>query len=361
MHIALVAPLHEHIPPLRYGGVERIVSFLAEELVRLGHQVDLYACGGSMTTAKLVECWPRSFREDGIGFLNDEVKGPYGQQLQRVFSDLDNYDVIHVHHGTKPFHYDIMNTRGPIVWTDHGLLDLPGKADVLRHLHRRCSVKITAISGSQRRALPADIPCYGIVHHGIPKDLLSPSQPDHQKYLTFLGRVVPEKGLEDAVEIARRAGLLLKVAAKIDGVFQEYYEKEVEPRFRENDVDFIGEISDKEKIPFLSGAVAMLFPIDWEEPFGVVLIEALACGTPVIAYRRGAVDEIITDGIDGFKVRGVHEAVESIDKLRDINRRTVRQVFEEKFTARQMAEGYLEVYKRAARDWKKECVNELRP
>ncbi|KAK4942258.1 hypothetical protein LTR10_018015 [Elasticomyces elasticus] len=344
-------PFHENIPPLRYGGVERIVSFLAEELVTLGHEVTLYACGGSVTTARLIESWPRSFRDDGIGFVNDVVKGPYGRQLHDVFSDrqTQGYDIVHVHHGTEPFHFDAMvpTMQGPILWTDHGLLDYPGKPDVLRYLQRECGVKLTAISEWQRSTLPSDIDCFGVVHNGIPADLLMAlPQPEGRKYLAFLGRVAPEKGIEDAIEIAQRSGYHLKLAAKIDDVFRDYYDAEIVPRLKKHDLDFVGEIDDAAKSGFLSGAAALLFPVHWEEPFGMVMIEAFACGTPVIAYRRGAVDEVVVDGVTGFKVSNVDEAVATVAKLGTIDTHNVRQVFERSFTARMMANSYLELYER---------------
>jgi len=266
-----------------------------------------------------------------------------------------------VHHGTEAYHSDAMSQDmcGPTLWTDHGLLDYPGKPEIFRHLQRDCGVRLTAISNWQRSTIPRDIPCYGVVHNGIPEKLLTPSPSPSPspaegapRYLAFLGRVAPEKGIEDAIEISRRAGFSLKIAAKIDNVFREYYHRDIEPLVAQGDVDLVGEIDDAAKPAFLSNAAALLFPVHWEEPFGMVMIEAFACGTPVVAYRRGAVDEIVADGLTGFKVSNVDEAVEAVGRLGSIDRQRVRAIFEQDFTAKRMAQSYLQLYEQVVMESK---------
>ena len=348
MRIALIAPLHETVPPMQYGGTERVVSSLADELVKAGHRVSLYACSGSLTKATLIECWPKSLREAGIGYTADEVKRPYSNQLQKFFSNLSDYDIVHVHHGTATLHFDFPKLHIPIVWTEHGLLDIPEKLEILRHLQQNCSIKLSAISNSQRRQLPPDIPCYGVVHNGIPESLLSPLTVKKPNYLAFIGRIDEDKGIEAAIDIARRARIPLKVAAKVD--FPSYFKNKVEPLIKANDVEFVGEISDRQKSAFLSGAVALLFPVKVEEPFGLVLIEAFACGKPVIAYRRGAVAEIVVDGLNGAIVDSVAEAAELVADVASLDRKMIRMDFERRFTAERMAEGYVDLYRRALQD-----------
>ena len=351
MRIALIAPLHEPVPPRKYGGTERIVSWLAETFVEMGHEIDLYAAGGSVTRATLVECWPMSLREDGVGYSEDDLSKPYGVQVQRLSSNAQKYDVIHIHHGTLKLHLDLPDFRRPLIWTDHGLLNTQGKPELFTHIQRRLSAKLTAISNSQQRTLPQNIPCFGVVHNGIPKNLLKPLPIEDRNYLAFVGRVDPQKGIEDAIDIARQAHLPLKIAAKVDDIFRSYYESKIEPLIQGNDIDFVGEISDQDKSAFFSGAVATLFPVKVEEPFGLVMIESFACGAPVVGYRRGAVSEVIVDGLNGFIVENVAEAIPRVKLARSLDRIKIREEFEHTFTANRMAEGYLSIYKKAVEEW----------
>jgi glycosyltransferase involved in cell wall biosynthesis len=338
MRIAQIAPLCERVPPKLYGGTERIVSYLTEELVRQGHEVTLFASGDSKTSAKLVPCCDTALR------LNPSVKDtlPYHIiMLEEVRKRADQFDLLH-------FHIDFLHA--PMVrqlavrtlTTQHGRLDLPDLAPfygVFREL------PLVSISNNQRRYLP-HANWVGSVHHGLPRDLLPFKPRPSGGYLAFLGRISPEKGPNRAIEIAARAGMPLKIAAKVDRVDQAYWDEFIHPMVKAHpNVEFIGEIDEHEKAAFLGEAAALLFPIDWPEPFGLVMIEAMACGTPVIALRRGSVPEIVEEGVSGFVVDTVEQATAAVRRIPNLDRAKVRNAFERRFTAERMTRGYLEIYR----------------
>jgi glycosyltransferase involved in cell wall biosynthesis len=343
MRIALVAPLFEHVPPKNYGGTERVVYFMVEELVRLGHSVTLYATRGSQTSAKLIECSHSTLRDLGIGTGDDECVDPYTSQLKLAFSGIQEHDIVHVHHGTYPFHIEALkaNQTVLVVWTDHNAVHNDGKPEIFNSL-AKLGIGLTALSDSHRSTVPG-ANWLDTVHHGLPANMLTPSGVE-PTYLAFLGRISPEKGITTAVRISEAGGFELKVAAKVDKVNLDFYENEVKPLFEQSNVDFIGEICEKEKGPFLSGAIALIFPISWQEPFGLVMIEAMACGCPVIAFRMGSVAEIIEDGVTGFVVDTEEEAIEALKKIGNLDRKRIRQRFEERFTSTTMAKKYVGIY-----------------
>ena len=337
MRIAQVAPLYERVPPLLYGGTERVVSYLTEELVALGHDVTLFASGDSITRARLVPCCERSLR------LDKRVIDPLAHhfvQLEQVFHRAADYDVIHFHIDYLHFPFSMRQNLRHLT-TLHGKLDMPD----LQPLYRVYSdVPVVSISNAQRRPLP-HANWQGTVHHGLPLDLYQPSLRGGD-YLLFLGRVSPEKRLDRAIEIARRCRMPLKVAAKVDNADRKYYERTIKPLLDEPLLDWIGEVGEAGKQELLAGAHALLFPIDWPEPFGLVVIEAMACGTPVVAYRCGSVPELIEEGVTGFIVEDIRSAVEAVGRVHSLDRAICRQRFEERFSALRMARGYLEIYER---------------
>lgn len=343
MRVALVAPLFENVPPKNYGGTERVVYFMVEELVRLGHSVTLYATRGSQTSAKLIECSSSTLRDLGIGTGDDECVDPYTSQLKLAFSGIQEHDIVHVHHGTYPFHIEALkaNQTVPVVWTDHNAVHNDGKPEIFNSL-AKLGIGLTALSDSHKSTVPG-ANWLDTVHHGLPANMLTPSGGE-PTYLAFLGRISPEKGITTAVRISEAGGFELKVAAKVDKVNLDFYENEVKPLFEQSNVDFIGEICEKEKGPFLSGAIALIFPISWQEPFGLVMIEAMACGCPVIAFRMGSVAEIIEDGVTGFVVDTEEEAIEALKKIGNLDRKRIRQRFEERFTSTTMAKKYVGIY-----------------
>lgn len=343
MRIALVAPLFEHVPPRNYGGTERVVYFMVEELVRLGHSVTLYATRGSQTSAKLVECAPGTFRDLGIGTSAEECGDPYTAQLKLAFSGIEEHDIVHVHHGTYPFHIPALEAHQtvPVVWTDHNAVHNDGKPDIFNSL-AKLGIGLTALSDSHKSTVPG-ANWLETVHHGLPANMLTPSGVA-PTYLAFLGRISPEKGITTAVRISEAGGFELKVAAKVDRVNLDFYEEEVKPLFERSNVDFIGEISETQKGPFLSEAIALIFPICWQEPFGLVMIEAMACGCPVIAFRMGSVAEIIEDGVTGFVVDTEEEAIEALQRIGTLDRKLIRQRFEERFTSTTMVKKYVGIY-----------------
>src|SRR5574338_1135596 len=337
MRIAQVAPLIESVPPTGYGGAERVVSYLTEELVRQGHQVTLFASGDARTAAELVPCSPRSLR------LDDGVIDPMAHQtveLECVAARAHEFDVIHWH--LDYFHFPMSRRLGvPQLTTLHGRLDIPDLQPVYAEFR---DMPVVSISDDQRDPLP-QANWIGTVHHGLPYDELVPiGQPDD--YLVFVGRMSPEKRADRAIEIARRAGMRLKIGAKVDGADREYFRREIEPLLAQSHVEFVGAVGGAEKQALLSGARAMLFPIDWAEPFGLVMIEAMACGTPVIAWPQGSVPEVIADGVNGFIVDSIDDAVEAVGDLDSISRDGVRAAFERRFTAERMARDYLDAYRR---------------
>jgi len=339
MRIAQVAPLTEAVPPKLYGGTERVVHWLTEELVALGHDITLFASGDSQTSAKLDATWPKALRLDG------SVRDPnalHMVMLERVRRKCDDeeFDFLHFHLDYYPFSL-FHRQPTPFLTTLHGRLDLPEHQPVFTTFS---SVPVISISNAQRRPVP-QANWVRTVHHGLPEKLLMP-QPCKQEYLAVLGRIAPEKGVDRAIKIAMRCGIPLKIAAKVDRADQDYYDETIRPLIEGNPlIEFIGEIGDAEKPAFLSGAVALLLPLDWPEPFGLVMIEAMACGTPVIAYNRGSVAEVIDDGLTGFVVEDETSAVAAVDRVSSLSRVAIRQQFEARFTARRMALDYLAAYR----------------
>jgi glycosyltransferase involved in cell wall biosynthesis len=336
MHIAQVAPLTEAIPPKLYGGTERVVHWITEELVALGHDVTLFASGDSCTSARLEPFWPRALRLDG------SVRDPnalHMAMLEHVRRRADTFDVLHFHLDYYPFSL-FSRQRTPYVTTLHGRLDLPEHQPAFDTFS---TAPVVSISNAQRRPLP-QANWVRTIHHGLPERLLMP-QSVKPSYFAFLGRIAPEKRVDIAIRIAEHCGTTLKIAAKIDRADQDYYDEQIKPMMSSPYVDYIGEITDHEKSAFLSGATALLVPIDWPEPFGLVMIEAMACGTPVIAFNRGSVGELIEDGVTGFIVEDEAGAIGAVDRLSHLSRETIRKRFEQRFTARRMALDYLAVYR----------------
>jgi glycosyltransferase involved in cell wall biosynthesis len=335
MRIAQVSPLYESVPPKYYGGTERVVSYLTEELVRRGHEVTLFASGDSQTAAQLVPGCPRALRLDKRCV---DPLAPHFVMIEEVFHRADDFDVIHFH--IDYLHFPLSRRLGvPHVTTLHGRLDI---AD-LKPLYREyCAMPLVSISNAQRRPLAW---CNWIetVYHGMPLELHT-GQRAAGGYLAFLGRISPEKGCDRAIEIARRAGMPIKIAAKIDNSDRAYFDRVVKPLFDQPHVEYVGEINESQKQDFLGNAYAVLFPIDWPEPFGLVMIESMSVGTPVVAFCCGSVPEIMDDGKTGFVVNDIDEAVEAVHKVQSIDRAVCRSVFEERFSSRRMAQDYLKVY-----------------
>jgi glycosyltransferase involved in cell wall biosynthesis len=339
MRIAQVAPLTEAVPPKLYGGTERVVHWLTEELVALGHDVTLFASGDSRTSGRLEATWPKALRLDGA--VRD-ANALHMVMLERVRRKCDDeeFDFLHFHLDYYPFSL-FFRQPTPSLTTLHGRLDLPEHQPVFSTFSK---VPVISISNAQRRPVP-QANWVRTIHHGLPEKLLTP-RPMNQDYLAVLGRIAPEKGVDRAIRIAERSGLPLKIAAKVDRADQDYYDELIAPMIKGNPaVDFIGEISDHEKSDFLSGAMALLVPIDWPEPFGLVMIEAMACGTPVIAFNRGSVAEIVDQGLTGFVVEDETGAVASVGRLSELSRPAIRRQFEARFTARRMALDYLSIYR----------------
>jgi glycosyltransferase involved in cell wall biosynthesis len=336
MRIAQIAPLHEAVPPKLYGGTERVVSYLTEALVELGHDVTLFASGDSVTTAKLDAVWPQALRLDPT--IRDTV-APHMLLVEHVRQRAEDFDVLHFHIDYYPF--ALMSRQSvPHMTTMHGRLDLPELQPIFRAFPTEY---VNSISDHQRKPLP-QANWLTTVLHGLPEKLLQPRKDIKPSYLAFLGRISPEKGLDRAIRIAARAGLPLKIAAKLDNADRAYYERDIKPLLSQAHVEFIGEIGESQKAEFLSGAHALVFPIDWPEPFGLVMIEAMACGTPVIAYNRGSVPEVIENGKSGFIVEDEIGAVAAINRLHLLPRDGVRRCFEERFTSKRMAIEYVKAY-----------------
>ena len=339
LRIAQVAPLYESVPPRHYGGTERIVSYLTEELVAQGHDVTLFASGDSQTAAQLVPACPRSLRLDAD--CVDQF-AHHVLMLERLLQRSDEFDVIHFH--TDYLHFPLSRRMAyRHVTTLHGRLDIPDLQPLYREF---ADMPIVSISDAQREPLPA-ANWQATVYHGLPRDLYRYCD-GAGGYLACLGRISPEKGIDRAIAIAKEVGIPLRIAAKVDKVDQEYFDKVIEPLLDHPLVDYIGEIGDDRKQAFLGNAQALLFPIDWPEPFGIVMIEAMACGTPVVAYRSGSVPEVMEQGRTGFVVRELDDAIEAVRRLRYLSRARCREVFEARFTAQRMAHDYLDVYARLA-------------
>lgn len=335
MRIAQIAPLFESVPPKLYGGTERVVSFLTEELVRGGHDVTLFASGDSVTSARLIAGSRCALRLDGtsVDYLASQIL-----QLETVYAYAGEFDVLHFH--VDYLHYPFTRRHGARhVTTLHGRLDIP---ELVPLYHEYKEMPVISISSSQREPLP-HANWIASVHHGLPRNLFR-FQPEPGRYFAFIGRISQEKRVDRAIEIAKRLEIPLKIAAKVDPVDQQYFESAIEPLLDHRIVEFVGEIGEHEKQEFLGNAVALLFPIDWPEPFGLVMIEALACGTPVVAYAHGAVPEVIEDGRTGFVVTNLEEAVESARKTPSLSRAGCREEFERRFTADRMARDYAAIY-----------------
>jgi glycosyltransferase involved in cell wall biosynthesis len=337
MRIAQVTPLTEAVPPKLYGGTERVVHWLTEELVTLGHDVTLFASSDSQTSAKLDAMWPKALRLDG------SVRDPnalHMVMLERVRQKCDDeeFDFLHFHLDYYPFSL-FSRQPTPFLTTLHGRLDLPEHQPVFTTFN---SIPVISISDAQRRPVP-QANWLRTIHHGVPENLLTP-RPITPSYLAVLGRIAPEKGVDQAIRIAIRCGIPLKIAAKVDRADEEYFSGIIRPMLDHPLVEYIGEISDREKSDFLSGAVGLLVPIIWPEPFGLVMIEAMACGTPVIAYNRGSVPEIVEEDLTGYVVEDEIGAVAAVGRLAQLDRGTVRKQFETRFTARRMALDYLAAY-----------------
>ena len=336
MRIAQIAPLHEAVPPKLYGGTERVVSFLTEELVAEGHDVTLFASGDSVTAARLEPVWPKALRLDPS--IRDSI-APHMLMMEDVYRQSQDFDVLHFHMDYWPFSL-FARQPVPFVTTLHGRLDLPELQPVFKKFNK---TPVVSISDSQRRPRPP-AQFVGTVLHGVPENLLTP-QEIQPNYLAFLGRIAPEKRPDRAIRIARAAGIPLKMAAKVDRADQEYYDTLIKPMIAEGGVEMIGEIGDRENPDFLSGPIGLLMPIDWPEPFGLVMIESIACGTPVIAFNRGSVPEIVDDGVSGFIVEDETSAISAVSRLHTLSRNRVRAQFDARFTARRMAQDYLACYR----------------
>ena len=342
MRIAQVAPLFESVPPRLYGGTERIVSFVTEELVRRGHDVTLFASGDSRTTARLVPVVERATRFESA--THAILGAEFIRELGMVFSRASDFDVIHCHVDYLAFPFDDL-TPTPTVHTIHGRLDLPHLVAVYRQFS---TVPLVSISDAQRAPLePLGVRWAGTVYHGLPVERYA-FAPVDSGYLAFLGRISPEKQADLAIEIARRVGLPLKIAAKVDAVDQEYFDRVVAPLLDDPLVEFLGEIGEDDKPAFLGGAKALLFPIDWPEPFGLVMIEAMACGTPVIARPCGSVPEVVDHGRTGFLASSLVELAEAVKRLDEIDRAECRRHVEQRFSVARMAEDYERIYRRLA-------------
>ena len=337
MRIAQVAPLYESVPPKYYGGTERVVSYLTEELVRQGHEVTLFASGDSVTKAKLVAACRRALRLDRS--CVDQL-AHHMSLLEDVFHEAGRFDVLHFH--VDYLHYSLSSRQStPHVTTLHGRLDLPDLVPLYRRFRQ---IPVVSISDSQREPL-AWINWLATVYHGLPEDLYT-FRPGRGSYLAFMGRISPEKRVDRAIDIARRVGMDVRIAAKVDNLDRDYFDSSIAPLLREPKAEYVGEIGDGEKDEFLGNAIALLFPIDWPEPFGMVMIEAMACGTPVIAYRAGAVPEVIDEGVTGYVVENLEEAVRAVEQAAGLSRKRCRERFEERFSAARMTRDYLEIYRR---------------
>jgi glycosyltransferase involved in cell wall biosynthesis len=353
MRIAQIAPLHESVPPLRYGGTERVVYYLSEELVRRGHEVTLFASGDSRTSAELCPCVPESLRLAGRG------SDPTVQeviQLDQVLQQVGRFDVLHFHTGHMSF--PLLNRLAvPHLSTVHGPLDSPEQAALFNHFDR---LPLVSISENQRRPV-TQANWLGTIHHGLPTDLYN-FVATPADYLAFVGRISPEKRLDRAIEIAMAVGVPLKVAAKIDPVDRDYFHHHIEPMMLGNPlVEFVGEVDDQGKQELLGNALALLFPIDWPEPFGLVMIEANACGTPVIAWRRGSTPEVIHEGVNGCLVETIAEATAAVNRIERLDRSRVRSHFEVRFSVTRQAEDYEQLYRHLIQAHRCQCPGRRSP
>jgi glycosyltransferase involved in cell wall biosynthesis len=351
MRIAEVSPLFESVPPKYYGGTERVVAYLTEELVQQGHEVTLFASGDSRTRARLIAPCPEALRlsKDLTDWLPHHVL-----MLEQVLKRRDEFDVIHFH--IDYLHFPLARReRLAHVTTLHGRLDMPDLPRLYREFRE---MPVVSISRAQRQPLPW-LRWLGTVHHGLPEKLYELRE-GPGRYLAFLGRISPEKRVDRAIRIAQRVGIPLKIGAKIDKANRDYF-KSIKPLFEAPLVEYVGELGEAEKQEFLGNALALLFPIDWPEPFGLVMIEAMACGTPTIAYANGSVTEILEDSVTGFIVKDLSGAIEAVKRIGAIDRRGCRRRFEERFTARGMARAYLSVFLQVVRDSRRSVRFERQP
>jgi glycosyltransferase involved in cell wall biosynthesis len=336
MKIAQIAPLMESVPPRLYGGTERIVSYLTDELVRLGHDVTLFASADSITAAELVSCASMALR------LDSNVRDPipyYMLMLDRVRKLAEEFDILHFH--IDQFHFPLFRRMADrTVTTLHGRQDSPDLKPLFLGFSE---MPLVSISNDQRQPI-ANANFVATVHHGIPTDLHKPIYNPRGGYVAFLGRISPEKRPDRAIQIARTLGIPLKIAAKVDKVDEAYFREQIVPLLGDPGVEFIGEIDERSKAEFLGEALALLFPIDWPEPFGLVMIEAMACGTPVLAFRRGSVSEIIDQGVTGAIVDTMDEAVRMLPRVIALDRHAVRRRFEQRFSSARMATDYVALY-----------------
>ena len=338
MRIAQIAPLMESVPPRLYGGTERTVSWLTEELVNQGHDVTLFASGDSITAANLVACTTEAIRlsDSMVDFLPHTT-----MMVDRAKRMLQSFDIFHFH--IDMLHFPLFRgLENRTVTTLHGRQDLPDLWPFYRSFPR---MPLVSISDSQRTPIP-DANFAATVLHGLPADLHTPTFEPRDGYLAFLGRISPEKRPDRAIKIAQALGLPLKIAAKVDKADEKYFREQIKPLLDGHGVEFVGEVDERGKTKFLGGARALLFPIDWPEPFGLVMIEAMACGTPVLAFRQGSVPEVIEDGVTGRVVGSLPEAIAAMPEVLSLDRRAVRRRFEERFTASRMARDYVSLYER---------------
>lgn len=338
MKIAQIAPLIESVPPRTYGGTERIVSYLTEELVRRGHDVTLFASADSVTSAELVECARVALRLDS--HVRDRIPY-YLLMLDRVRRQADQFDILHFH--IDYLHFPLFRDLAPRVLTTlHGRQDMPDGKSLYVAFD---DMKLISISNDQRKPI-AGANFAATIHHGIPHKLLTPVRQPRRDYVAFLGRISPEKGPDRAIAIAKAAGVPLRIAAKVDKVDVEYFNTVVSPLLDDPLIEYVGEIGDHEKTEFLGNALALLFPIDWPEPFGISMIEAMACGTPVVAFNRGSVPEVVEPGVTGAIVEDIAAAAAAIPQVAALDRARVRMRFEQRFTAAKMAEKHIQLYER---------------
>ncbi len=336
MRIAQISPLFEAVPPKLYGGTERVVYSLTEELVAMGHDVTLFASGDSITSATLAPMRDRALRLDPT--VKDWV-ATYYRMVELIYRRKDDFDILHFHIDYFPLQL-FSRQKTPYLTTIHGRLDVP---EFVETYGTFLESPFVSISDNQRLPIP-NLNWVRTVQHGMPPNILTP-RPVKQEYAAFLGRISPEKGADRAIEIATRAGMKLKMAAKVDNADREYYEAKIKPLIDSHpNVEFIGEINDAQKPEFLSGAHCLIFAIDWPEPFGLVMIESMACGTPVIAFNCGSVPEVMDDGVTGFIVNNVDEAVAAVAKVHTLDRAKVRATFDRRFVSRRMAEDYVNLY-----------------
>jgi glycosyltransferase involved in cell wall biosynthesis len=341
LKIAQVAPLYESVPPKLYGGTERVVSYLTEALVEAGHEVTLFASGDSETSARLIPCCPKALRLNQYE-CQDQLAHHF-VMLEEVLERADQFDIIHFH--VDYMHFPLSKLSGLVhVSTLHGRLDSPDLAPLYRKYK---NMPLTSISLSQRKPLPW-VNWIGNVYHGLPADLL-PLGDGRGKYLAFLGRISPEKRVDRAIEIAQKLHMPLKIAAKVDRADRAYYEREIKHLLDTPNVEFVGEINEQQKGAFLGDAYAYLFPIDWPEPFGLTMIESMACGTPTIAFNCGSVSEVITHGVTGFIVDTIDEAVNAVQQAAVLDRAACRAEFMKCFSAPKMAQQYVKLYQASVR------------